>query len=213
MNTNLKNYRFWWMCYGLIMIAVGITPLLSMLLQIFCDLRWWGMYYIRIGDIVLTYEYFEFVYLFFASGLFTVYGIVALVMAFSKRVDGHSPSEGLTKRTTVFAVLMGVCIGVALTCIMLTVQLLSGPERYPLDDFCGTVGGVIGYAAAVVMLILYAHARRRCFTRKSVFVDIGMALFGLLAGSLFVSLAYEPISAWEEHFGYVNAFVEWLQEI
>jgi len=206
------SVRTSWTLYGVAMILVGLLPFV----RVFVPHWLWKlvpgfprvMFGFAAAGIRIHTDLFWAVFLFVMSGIFVIYGIVCIVSAYAKAWPTQTLAGSVSGKTITLAALVGFMSGVAVTCMLVTVQLLSGPEKYPLDDFCGTLGAVVFYILAVVMLILYAHARRRPFVRKGLVFEIGVALFGILIGSWMLSVAYGLIEVWEDNHGYINAIVE-----
>ncbi len=200
------------MLYGIAMILVGVLPFVRTFVP-----HWlWKlvpdfprmMYGFYAAGIRIDTDLFWGVFLFVMSGAFVIYGIVCIVSAYTKAWQTHTLAQSVSSKTITLAALFGFPIGVAVTCMLVTVHLLSGSEKYPLDDFCGTLGAVVSYILAVVMLILYAHARRRPFVKKGLVFEIGVMFFGILIGSWILSVSYGLIEVWEDNHGYINALVE-----
>ena len=211
----LKKAPLAWVLYSALMILMGVLPLVRIFLAFWLrqilDVVPRFSYGIFIGDrCYISTELFWVVYL-VVMGAFVIYGIVCMVQAHTKTFGAHTLAQSVSPKTVICAALCGNCIGAALACGMCTIQLLSGPERYPLDDFFGSLGAIVGYLAAVIVLIVYAHARRRPFMKKGLIFEIGVALFGVLAGAMVISVLKVPLEVWEDANGYLNAFVERVQ--
>ena len=205
-----------WTLYGIGMILLGLFPFARTFIPFWLSkLVDWidrGVYGFYIGTMYIDTDAFWLVYLFLMSAPFVIYGIVCIANAFGRTVQSHTLAQSVSAKTVILAALFGVMIGVTLACLAYTLNFPTGYMKYPLDDFCGAVGGGVFYALAVVVLIVYAHARRRPFVKKGFLFEIGVAMIGVLAGAWLLSVAYNFIELWEDKYGYVNALVEWIQK-
>lgn len=202
--------RIRWTLYGIGMILCGLLPFARMFMP-FWDAFVRGSYGFFIGTMYISTGAFWLVYLFVMSAPFVIYGIVCIVQAQRKTVQTHTLAQSISRKTVTLAMLFGVAVGIAMACYTYTITLLESSSKYPLDTFCGHLGGAVFYILAVVVLIFYAHARRRSFVKKGFIFEIGVAFFGVLVGAWMLSALYEPIRLWEDTHGYVNTFVEWVQ--
>ncbi len=204
-----------WTLYGVAMILTGLVPIVRTFVPFWLRQVIEGFprlsYGFFIGKVAISTDFFWVIYLLVMSGPFVIYGIVCMVQARSRSFATHTLSQSVSPKTVVPAALCGFFIGIALACGICTIHLLAGPEKYPINDFCGSIGALVGYALATVSLIVYAHARRRLFIRKGLVFEIGVAFFGVLVGALFISVLYYPLEAWEDAHGYLNALVERIQ--
>lgn len=198
------------------MILLGLLPfartLIPFWLSKLSDAFVFTRYGFYIGTMHINTDEFWFVYMFLMSAVFVIYGVVCMVQARGRSLQTHTLRQSVSRKTVTLAALFGVTIGVALACFAYTINFPTSYARYPLDDFCGAVGAGAFYILATVVLIVYAHARRRPFVKKGFLFEIGVALIGALVGAWLLSVAYCFIEVWEDQYGYVNALVEWLQK-
>ncbi len=197
-----------WIMYGIGMILLGLFAFSPFVLRETLTIFRASLYGFYIGTFYVSTDAFWLVYMFVMSAPLVIYGIVCIVQAYGKSLHTHTLAQSVSPKTLTLSALCGELTGVSLACFAYTVNFPTSYLRYPLEDFCGALGAVVFYVFATVVLIFYAHARRKPFVKKGFLFEIGVAFVGVLVGAWLLSVAHNFIEIWEDQYGLVNEFVE-----